>query len=163
MITSSNAKDFNFETGKTLDATITGSYTMKQSLNGTVVYLIGGPSTSVTTTYESDYDLVPDMNAVAGTYTGSVTATETVTVQLSPNGVISGSSTTGCTFTGSFSPRVRGNVFNITVTFDGQPGCSNGADTVNGIGTYDAGIKTLYSAALNSNRTNGFVFTGTKP
>lgn len=163
VITSSNAKDFNFETGETLDSTITGNYTRKQSLNGTIVYAIGGPSTSFTTTYDSDYDLVPDMNAVAGTYSGQVTATENVTVQVLSTGNISGSSTTGCTFTGSFSPRTHGNVFNVTVIFEDDPACSNRNDTVNGVGTYDAGTKTLYSAALNGNRTNGFIFVGTKP
>lgn len=162
-ITSSNTKDFNFETGKILDATITGNYTMKQSLNGTLVYSIGGPNTSFTTTYDSDYDLVPDMNTVAGTYGGPVTATENVTVQVSSTGNLSGNSTTGCTFTGSFSPRTHGNVFNVIVIFADDPACSNRNDTVNGVGTYDADTKTLYSAALNGDRTNGFIFVGTKP
>lgn len=163
VITSSNTKDFNFETGEILDATITGNYSMKQSLNGTLVYLIGGPSTSFTTTYDSDYDLVPDTNAVAGTYSGPVTATENVTVQILSTGDLSGSSTTGCTFTGSFSPRTHGNVFNVTVIFEDDPACSNRNDTVNGVGTYDVATKTLYSAALNGDRTNGFIFIGTKP
>jgi hypothetical protein len=96
-------------------------------------------------------------------YTGFVTASETVTVIVSNNGSISGSSNTGCTFSGSFSPRTHGNVFDVTVTFDGQPGCSIGTETVKGIALYDAGTKQLYSAALNDTKTNGFVFIGTKP
>ena len=86
----------------------------------------------------------------------------TVTVIVSTTGAISGSSSTGCTFSVSFSPRTHGNVFDITVTFDGQPGCSIGTETVNGIAFYDAGNKQLRSAALNDNRTDGFVFIGTK-
>jgi hypothetical protein len=162
VFTSSNGKDFNFETESILDASINGSYMMKQGLNGTLVYSIGGQSTSFTTTYDSRYDLAPDMNSVAGTYTGPVTATENVTVQVSPNGDISGSSTTGCTFAGSFSPRTHGNVFDVTITFGGQTTCGNGSDTVRGVGVYDADTKTLTSAALNSDRTNGFIFIGTK-
>lgn len=161
VFTSSNAKDFNLETG-ILNATINGSYVAKQSLNGTIVYQ-NSPQVTFTATYDSDYELIPDMNAVAGTYTGFVTATETVTVAVSSSGAITGNSDTGCTFSGSFSPRAHGNVFDVTVTFDGQPGCSIGTETVNGIGFYDAGSKQLYSAALNSTRTNGFVFIGTKP
>ncbi|CUS39048.1 hypothetical protein [Candidatus Nitrospira nitrificans] len=161
--TSPNARDFNVEGQGILNATINGTYTMKQSLSGTIAYQVGGPSTSFTTTYDNNYDLTPDISAVAGTYTGPITATETVTAQVSPNGNISGSSNTGCTFTGSFSPRTHGNVFNITVTFEDDPACSNRNDTVNGIGFYDAGTKTLTSTALNSARTNGFVFIGTKP
>ena len=167
VFSSTNAKDFNLEGLGILNATINGSYTTKQSLNGTIAYQVGGLTTSFTTTYDSDYDLVPDMNAAAGTYTGPITATETVTVDVLSNGDISGRSTSGgtivCTFSGSFSPRARGNVFDITVTFHGQSGCDNGADTVNGIATYDGGTKTLYSAALNDDRTKGFIFIGTKP
>jgi hypothetical protein len=163
VFTSSNARDFNFETGQALDAQINGTNAMKQSLNATLVYSVGGQSTSFTTTYDADYDLVPDMNAVAGTYSGQVTATENVTVQVSSTGNLSGSSTTGCTFTGSFSPRTHGNVFNVTVIFEDDPACSNRNDSVNGVGSYDAVTKTLYSAALNGDRTNGFIFIGTKP
>lgn len=158
---SSNARDFNLQTG-ILEATINGSYAMKQSLNGTIAYQTGGQNT-FTMTYDSDYDLTPDMNAVAGTYAGFVTASETVTVIVSTNEAISGNSSTGCTFSGSFSPRKHGNVFDITIKFDGQPGCSIGTETVNGIAFYDAGTKQLRSAALNGNRTDGFVFIGTKP
>ncbi len=159
--TSSNARDFNLQTG-ILEATINGSYAMKQSLNGTIAYQTGGQST-FTMTYDSDYDLTPDMNAVAVTYNGFITASETVTVIVSTNGAISGNSSTGCTFSGSFSPRKHGNVFDVTITFNGEPGCSIGKETVNGIAFYDAGTKQLRSAALNGNRTDGFVFIGTKP
>lgn len=159
--TSSNTKDFNFEGLGTLNATINGSYMMKQSMNGAILYQAGGQVT-FTTTYNPQYELAPDMNTAAGTYTGSVAGNETVTAILSSAGGISGSSSAGCIFTGSFSPRAHGNVFNVTVTFGGAP-CSNGTDTVHGIGFYDAGAKRLYSAALNSARTNGFLFIGTKP
>lgn len=104
----------------------------------------------------------PNMNAAAGTYTGFVTASETVTVIVSNNGAISGDSSTGCTFSGSFSPRNHGNVFDVIIMFNGEPGCSIGKATVNGIAFYDAGTKQLRSAALNNNRTDGFVFIGTK-
>lgn len=158
---SSNARDFNLQTG-ILEATINGNYAMKQNLNGTISYKNNSQAT-FTTQYDSDYDLTPDVSAVAGTYTGFVTASETVTVIVSTNGSISGNSNTGCTFSGSFSPRTHGNVFDVTVKFDGQPGCSMGTETVNGIAFYDAGTKQLYSAALNADRTDGFVFIGTNP
>ncbi|MGZ8405690.1 MAG: hypothetical protein ACXW38_08440 [Nitrospira sp.] len=159
--TSSNARDFNLQTG-ILEALINGTYAMKQNLNGTIVYQTGGQST-FTMTYNSDYDLTPDINAVAGTYTGFVTATETVTVVVSTTGTISGSSNTGCIFTGSFLPRAHGNVYDVTVTFGNQAGCSNRNETVTGIAFYEASAKRLLSAALNSTRTDGFVFIGTRP
>lgn len=163
--TSSNARDFNLQNG-TLDATINGSYVMKQSLNGTMVYQTGEQST-FTLTYHSDYESVPDINAVAGTYTGPVAAGEIVSVTVSATGDITGHSVTdlsptGCTFSGSFSPRTHGNVFDVTITFHGEPGCTLGTETVNGVAFYDAGTKQLYSAALNGNRTEEVVFIGTK-
>ncbi len=157
---SSNAKDANLQTG-VLDATINGNYTAKQSLDGTIAYQAGG-QIKFTTTYNSDYDLPPDVNAVSGIYTGPVAVNETVNVTVTSAGGISGSSSTGCTFTGSFSPRAQGSAFDVTMTFGGQPACLNGSDTVRGVGFYDAGAKRLYSAALNDTRTKGFVFIGTK-
>jgi hypothetical protein len=158
---SSNAKDFNVERPVTpvLNATINGSYTTKQSLSGSYQSNVQG---TFTTTYDSDYELAPDITAVAGTYTGPVAQNETVNVTVSAAGGISGISNTGCRFTGSVVPRTHGNVFDVTITFGGQPTCSNGTNTVNGVGLYYAGTKKLYSAAFNSARTNGFVFLGTK-
>lgn len=163
-LTSSNAKDFNVgrSGAPVLNATINGKYETKQRLSGTTVYQIGGPDT-FTTTYDSDYELPADVNVVAGTYSGPVAAGETVNVTVSAAGGISGNSSTGCTFTGSFSPHANGNVFNMTITFGGQTACSNGSDTVRGVGFIDAGTKKLYSAAFNAARTNGFIFIGTKP
>ncbi len=160
-LNSLHAKDFNVERPVTpvLDATINGSYTTKQSLSGS--YQSNVPDT-FTTTYNSDYELTPDITAVAGTYTGPVAQNETVNVTVSAAGGISGTSSTGCRITGSVSPRTRGNVFDVTITFGGQSTCSNGTNTVNGVGLYNAGTKRLYSAAFNSARTNGFVFLGTK-
>ncbi len=160
-LNSLNGKDFNVERAVTpvLNATINGSYTTKQSLSGS--YQSNVPDT-FTTAYNSDYELTPDITAVAGTYTGPVAQNETVNVTVSAAGRISGISSTGCRITGSVSSRTRGNVFDVTITFGGQSTCSNGTNTVNGVGLYNARTKKLYSAAFNSDRTNGFVFLGTK-
>jgi hypothetical protein len=161
--TSSNTRDFNLEGNGILDATVAGSFVMQQSLSGTVSYVLGG-QTTINSTYDADYDLTPNVNLLVGTYTGS-TATaggsETVTVTLSTNSM-SGSSASGCIFTGSFAPRSSGNVYDVSVTFAGGV-CSNGTNTVNGVAFFDAGTNKLYCAALNTTRTNGFIFVGTKP
>jgi hypothetical protein len=161
LFTSSDTKDFNLGTGL-LAATITGTYSAKQSLNGTIVYPQNNTQSTFTTTYDSDYELVPNMDAVAGTYTGLVTASESATITVTSTGGISGGTSTGCLFTGTFSPRAHGNVFNVTITFGAQPACTIGPEAVNGIGYYDAGTKQLTSAALTIDKTDGFVFIGTK-
>ena len=168
-LTSSNATDFSVERAIpliTLKATVDGTYTTKQSLNGKIVYQNNVQAQdSFRATYDSDYESAPDINAVAGIYTGPVAAGETVSVTVSATGDITGHSITdpsptGCTFSGLFKPRVHGNVFDVTITFNGQQGCSNGTATVKGVGFFHAG--KLYSAALNSDKTNGVVFIGTK-
>ena len=157
-------RDFNLEGLGINDGSIDGSYIAKQSLNGTVTYANSAfGQTLITTRYDPDYELTPNANLVAGTYSGSIATaggTENLTVTLSAAGAISGSGATGCSFTGSFAPRPHGNVFNVAVTFAGGV-CSNGTNTVNGVAFFDAGTKRLYSAALNGSRTNGFLFIGT--
>lgn len=165
--TSSNGKDFNLEGLGILDLTITGSYVAKQSLSGTMAVLpsLGGGGTTFTSLYNADYDGTPNASLLVGTYTGStatVGGTELVTVTVSSPGSITGSSAGGCSFSGSFSPRARGNAYDVAVTFAGGV-CSNGTSTVTGIAFFDAATKTLYSVALNSARTNGFIYRGTKP
>lgn len=162
--TSSNAVDFNLEGLGILNSSIDGTYVVKQTLSGTIAHQAG--QTTFTTTYDPDYELTPDLNLLAGTYTGVVATNETVTVTVLASGSLFGSSTSGCTFTGTASPQASGNAYNVTIKLGAseafQPGvCSS--DTVNGVAYFDAPTKRLHSAALNSTRTSGFIFIGTKP
>lgn len=164
-LTSSNTKDFNLEGLGILDASINGSYVMKQSLNGTIVIANNGGQSTFTTTYNTDYDIPPNPALLTGTYTGSTATTggvEAVTLTVSAPGAITGSSASLCNFTGTFAPRSSGNAYDVSITFAGGV-CSNETSTVTGVAFFDAGTKKLYSAGLNSARTNGFVFIGTKP
>ena len=164
-ITSSNTKDFNLEGLGILNASINGSYIVKQSLSGTIVIANNGGQSTFTTTYDADYDAPPNPALLTGTYSGSTATTggvETVTVTLSAPGSITGSTASLCNFAGTFAPRSSGNVYDISITF-GAGACSNGTNTVTGVAFFDAGTKKLYSAGLNSTRTNGFVFIGSKP
>jgi hypothetical protein len=157
---SSNTRDFNLEGAGIRAATMSGTYVQKNGFNGTIAYL-NGDTGRFTSTYDADYESVPNMNLMAGNYSGLRADNQTVSVALGSAGTVSGSFTDGCTFAGSFVPRAKGNVFNVTVTFGGGA-CSNGTDTVNGVAFYDAATQRLYSAAINSARTNGFIFIGTK-
>lgn len=157
---SSNTRDFNLEGAGILSATMSGSYVEKTSLNGTITYLTGATG-SFATAYMTDYEAALNMTLVAGTYTGIRADNQTITVTLDSAGLLSGNSTDGCTFVGSFAPRSKGNVLKVTVTFGGGS-CSNGTDTVTGVAFYEAPTRRLFSAGLNETRTNGFMFIGTK-
>ena len=157
---SSNTRDFSLEGAGILAATMSGTYVQKKSFHGAIAYF-NGDKGSFTSTYDADYESAPNMNLVAGNYSGLRADNHTVTVTVDSAGTLSGHSTDGCTFAGTFSPRAKGNVFHNSVTFGGGA-CSNGTDTVNGVAFYDAATNRLYSAALNSARTNSYIFIGTK-
>ncbi len=163
--TSSNGKDFNLEGDGISNTTTNANYVMKQSFNGTISYPATGVQNSFTTSYDAAYELVPDLNTISGTYTGSAATnggTVFATVTVTGTGVLTGSSAGGCTYNGTVTPRANGNVYNVTVTFNGGA-CSNGTNTVTGVAYYTAASKQLNSAALDSSRSNGFIFVGTKP
>lgn len=157
---SSDTRDFNLEGAGIRAATMSGTYVQKNSFNGLIAY-VNEHTSSFTSTYDADYELAPNMNLVAGNYSGLRADNQTVSVTLNSAGIISGSFTDRYTFAGSFSPRAKENVFNVTITFGGGA-CSNGTDTVNGVAFYNAATQRLHSAGLNSTRTNGFIFIGTK-
>lgn len=159
--TSSNTRDLNLEGLGVLDATLAGTVVTRQHLSGTVNYVHGG-STTFSTTYNAEYEGVPTVDQVVGTYSGPVTNTggvDWVTVTLTAPGTLAGSSTGGCSVTGFFTPRSHGNIYDVSITFAGVL-CANGTSTVTGEAFLDAATHRLVSAALNPTRTNGFLFIG---
>lgn len=162
---SSDARDFNLEGQGINDATVSASYVARQSLNGIVMYTNSRQAISFVGSYNPTYDLVPSLSDVAGTYTGTaavLAGVENAAVTISPTGTLTGRGTSGCQFAGTVATHARGNIYDVAVTFGGGV-CSNGTSTVTGIGYYDASAKRLYGTALNVNRSNGFIFVGTKP
>jgi hypothetical protein len=160
---SSTGLDFNFEGAGILPFTMAGTYTAKSKLSGTLTY--AASVKSFTSTYDTDYDLTPSVSSISGTYTGEAitvnTGPATATVTVQSGGAISGASN-GCSYTGMATPRVKGNVYDITVTFTGG-NCDNGTDTVTGVAYYVTAKRELIGTALNGGRTNGFIFSGTRP
>ena len=163
--TSSNAKDFNIERPGVLSATIAASYAERQSLNGSISY--PGPSvTTFTSTYDTAYDTTPTLASLAGTYTGqagsSAQGVQSATVTVTATGAFTAVEADGCTFSGTASPRSRGNIFDQSVTFGGAP-CEFPGTTLVGIAFLDVPNRRLYGAAPAGNRTNAVIFAGTRP
>jgi hypothetical protein len=157
---SSNTRDFNLEGAGIHAATMRGSYVPNKSFQGTIAYFTGDTE-SVTSTYDADSEVATNLNMVAGTYAGLRADHHTVTVTVDSTGTLSGHATDGCTVGGSLSPRAKGNVFHISVTFEGGA-CRQGTETVTGVALYDVATHRLYSAALSSDRTTSYLFLGTK-
>ncbi len=115
---SSNTRDFNVEGAGIRAATMRGSYVPNKSYQGTIAYF-NGDTESFTSTSDADAESAPNLTLVAGTYGGLRADNDTVTMSVDSAGTLSGNSSEGCTFLGTLSPRAKGNVFDVTVTFEG--------------------------------------------
>ncbi|MGI9302241.1 MAG: hypothetical protein ACR2RB_05970 [Gammaproteobacteria bacterium] len=162
---SSNTRDFNLEGLGVLSATVSANSSARQSFNGSINYAdpsVG--SVSFTSTYDTRYDATPNLNALAGTYTGDVASSagsESASVTVASNGSFTGSGASGCTFTGTAIPRSSGNIFNISISFAAAP-CVLPNTTVSGVAFFDEASGDLIATAPNSSRTDGVLFIGTK-
>jgi hypothetical protein len=142
--------------------TVSGTYVPQQSITGTwsSVGLVWNFSASYDPTYRQPASLA----SLAGSYVGSVASSlgwQTATVAIAANGAFIGSAGPGCSFNGTAAPRGSVNLFNISVHFQGGT-CLFGTGTLSGIGYYDTDTRTLYAAAPNATRTDGFLFVGGK-
>jgi hypothetical protein len=162
---SSNGKDINLEGLGVLSATVSTSYTLKASLNGTIAYPSLNQTLTFTSTYDAKYEISPSLATIAGTYSGRAGSTlgaENGTITISTSGTVTARGASGCTSTGTITPRTKGNAYNATLTFGGSP-CSYPHATFTGGAYYDASTKRLYAVGLSSARDAGFIFSGAKP
>ncbi|HVL57290.1 MAG TPA: hypothetical protein VM491_12350, partial [Burkholderiaceae bacterium] len=156
---SNNARDFNLEGPSVLNATISGNYAFRSTFGGTVTYPILNQSGTFTSTYDADYELTPNLSAVAGTFSGESAGAEgPATVAVTAAGAVSGSSGP-CSYSGTMAPRPRGNVYNLSVTFAGA-NCVLAPQTFSGAAVYNAQDRALLAVGLDPGRLNGFIFLG---
>jgi hypothetical protein len=157
---SPNTKNFLVDGTGIRQGRMSGTSVPKESFHATIIYF-NGETERVRSTYVADAESAPNLNLVAGIYTGLRADDQTVTVTVDAAGTLSGHSTDGCTVTGTVFPRATGHVFHVSATFDGGA-CRQGTETLTGIAFFDAATNRLYGAALNRDRTTSFLFLGTK-
>jgi hypothetical protein len=162
---SNDVRDFNFEGLGPLMATANGLFNAKGRIQGSVNY-IGGGVVNGTGAYMPQFDQTPTTATLAGTYTGTTSASvafsvQPATVTVDAAGNFAGNAN-GCVFTGTATPRTEGNAYDVSVTSGGAP-CALPNQTVTGAAVYDAQSHQLVAAATNSNRTDGMLFAGVKP
>jgi hypothetical protein len=161
-LSSSDARDFNLEGLGVLPANVTATFSARSSIAGTVAYAAG--TTSFSGTFNARSDAAPTLAAVAGVYSGRVSTSagnEAATVTVAEGGAFTGVGTSGCRFTGTVTARARF-AYNLTVVFGGAP-CLFAGQTLSGIGYLDSTGKTLYAMAPNATRSDGLIYTGSKP
>lgn len=157
---SGNAKDFRIG-ASALDATISATYGSRSFLNATITYA-GGAIVTFTSSFNPAYNTNPTLAAVSGFYTGQAGSSggvQAANINVTGSGPFAGAETNGCAFTGTATPRIRGNAFNQTITFGGAPCFFPGA-TFQGIALFDLATLRLMAAAPNGTRTDAAIFSG---
>lgn len=162
---SSNGRDINLRGLGVSSPTVSANYVLSTSLNGSLTYQSASQTATFTSTYDKAYELIPSLATIAGTYSGdagSPLGAERATTTISAAGAITGAGSSGCTFSGTVSPRSKGNAYNASITFGGSP-CLLTNTTVTGGAYFDAGNRRIYAVGLTAARDTGFVFVGSKP
>ncbi len=163
--TSSTAKDFGV--APAASGSLNATYTNTYDINGTIanpsgtVGFAGKPPASTFYVYTN----AASPAAIAGAWSLTTLSGETLNVSIAAGGAITGTSSLGCSFTGSAVPRASGkNVFNLSLTFGAAP-CALPGQTATGIAlTYPlaTGKNQLIVAGVDSTRTVGTAAFGTR-
>lgn len=157
-----SGSDFNIPSRTSAPATYSGTFSPKSSISVTTS---GG--VSFTGTYGTAYDQPASLAAVAGSFSGvgvsGSSPVQGVSVTISPTGAITVPASLGCSASGSAVPRSSGkNIFNVSVTFSGSTCALGNGATATGVAYYDAATQDLLVLALNSAKTDGFIYIGSK-
>ena len=168
-LTSSNGKDFNFETNGLFPLTWTGSYTAQTRLQGTLTYTdIPGGIVTLNATHDNAYNVTPNIATISGRYTGSSTSLANRNVPTAfviyATGQLSGSRTDGCTLSGSVTPRPRGNVYTVSLTYGAGCSESNSGRSSSSTGTayINPANNQLQSVTLNNSVNDVLLFIGNR-
>lgn len=162
---SGSGRGFNFSTQTASSATITGTVTSKANIN-----IVASDGSQFTGTYDAGYDQPATIANFAGTYsglavTGSI-APQATTVVVDASGNVSSSYVSGtntCNTTGTATPRASGkNVANLQLTFTGNSCALGNGTTVTGVATYNPTKRQIIAMGLNTGKTDGLIFIGTK-
>lgn len=153
--------EFNFLTNRSVSGTLTGPFVAKSTMTLT------GSGVSVPLAYQATYDTPATSAAITGTWSfigrsglytlvpGRVTIDSAGSFTLVQ---------TGCTTTGSVTPRPGGkNVYNVTLLGSGV-NCVAGQSTMSGVLYIDRSVtpNKFISLALTPSKTDGVVVIGTK-
>lgn len=163
---SSDGIDFHLEARGINNATVSASYLVKQTFNGSVTDPNLNPTLTFTSSYNTDYDQTPRVSSIAGTYVGPASVKggdDFATIVVNSPGVVAGTGASGCKFVGTALPRAKGNLYDLSVDVSGVGACASGPGTVKGIAYFDASAKRLYLVALNKSRSDGLIFVGIQP
>lgn len=157
--TSSNIRDFGYSPAISSTANATYSAAAKTisgsfSAGSSTVSFSGGPIAG--SLY--DYNTPAKLSSVVGSWSLTALTGENVSVSIGSGGTLSATTSLGCQFSGTLTPRASGkNVFNLSLTFGAAP-CALPGQTASGISVVyplSSGSTQLIIAGTNAARTIG--------
>lgn len=150
-----------FGDGQVLSGSVSSTYNPRVSIAGTLSQPSFGNANfngtaPLDTTYV--YDTPANLSSISGAWSGAILSGEGVNFSVGAGGAISGTSSLGCSFSGSLTPRASGkNVFDTSVTFGGSP-CALPSQTAQGVALtflLANGRRQLLVGVTNAARTVG--------
>jgi hypothetical protein len=160
-----NVTDFDDCTGSLVAITgsVTASYMAGSSLNGSLTE--NGNTITFTGTAPAgslfNYNGAASISDITGSWTGAVLGGESVTVTIGSDGSVSGSGSSGCSFSGTVTPDSSGkNFFDVSITYGGAP-CTFPNQSGSGIAVdylLSDGVTRQLIAAATLGSSTGTVF-----
>ena len=157
----SNVKEY-LNNGQVVAETLSATYNPKVSITGSVSYAGGSASFTGTAPATANYiyETPATLASVSGNWSGTSLAGEALNFSVATAGALSGTAASGCSFTGTATPRASGkNVLDVSVTFGPAP-CALPGLTGKGISVSSQlsnGKRQFLIAVTNTDRTAGTV------
>lgn len=163
---STDAKDF-FRDGTSPTASVSATFSPTVSFNGTVTEGTT-PFTFTSAPLAAslyNYKTAASIADIAGAWTMASMQDESFDLTISSAGAVTGTSASGCSLTGTVTPRPSGkNVFNVSLTFGAAP-CTAPGQSASGIGIQFAladGRHELLVAGTDTDRATAMIFAGAR-
>ena len=156
---SGTGNQYLMQTGAKETATATGTFAEKTTISGAMS--AAGVPTNLNLTYNTLYEVPAKQADAVGVWTGSFGGNSSnCTLTVVTTGVLTGSSTTACSYSGTVQPRtVDPAVFDVNFT---ETCVGGGVTVLSGIATVNAAKTAMSIAATAADKASGALFIGQK-
>jgi hypothetical protein len=160
---SATLTDFH-HTGSSDTGSVSASYVMGSSINGTVTES-GSPTVTFSGTFmpssSFNYNTQANLANITGAWSGTLLDASSAALTINANGSFSGSNSSGCSFSGTLTPDASGkNFFDVSLTLGASP-CVPANQTSSGIAVdylLSDGVTTQFVAGVASGTSYGTLF-----
>lgn len=146
-------------------STLSVSYAEKKSFNGNLTYTQSNQGKRFASTYNSSFETLPDLAALAGDYTGSIVTNavreDQIILSITADGTLRGKLSCGCNMNAALAPRKDGMAYVATVAMTGGDHPLKDK-SISGNIYLDTRLKRLYIVGTILGSKEGAIFVGTR-